>query len=305
MPDRAAELRIGDAMPVRLEEPFESGTFDEEEGGPHAAELYVADQVAERIPVADAKGEAARLHYAEHGWLAVRNVLDPAEVAEAFAATDDLILGRVPGFKGIMYERAVRSRLAGMSAEERYDAVRKLFRFAEVEPRLARLTQQRDIIGICHNLLGGRALTLFQDMALLKPPLIGREKPWHQDHAFFNLHVDTRFVGVWIALDPATAGNGCMHVLDRGHREGPRTHFKRRDIQICDVDVLGRGAVAFPLEPGDAMFFDGLLPHGTPANQSRDRRRALQFHYVPADAVEVASSARLALFGAEGKDATC
>lgn len=305
MPDRAGDVLVGDAVSAQPEKPPEAWTFDEEEGGPHPAELYVADRVAERIPVVEAKGEAARIHYAEHGWLAVRNVLGPTEVAEAFAATDDLIRGRVPGFKGVMYERAVRGRLASMTAEERYDAVRKLFRFAEHEPRLARLAWQEGMVAICRNLLGGKELTLFQDMALLKPPLIGREKPWHQDHAFFNLHIDTRFVGVWIALDPATLGNGCMHVLDRGHREGPRTHFKRRDIQICDADVLGRTAVAFPLEPGDALFFDGLLPHGTPANQSRDRRRALQFHYAPADAVEVASGARLALFGAEGKDATC
>ena len=41
---------------------------------------------------------------------------------------------------------------------------------------------------------------LYQDMALIKPPG-GREKPWHQDRAYFNLTQTTRIVGVWIALD--------------------------------------------------------------------------------------------------------
>ena len=56
-------------------------------------------------------------------------------------------------------------------------------------------------------------------MALLKPPR-GREKPWHQDHAYFNLPLDTPIVGVWIALDEATPENGCMHVIPGSHREG-------------------------------------------------------------------------------------
>ena len=32
-------------------------------------------------------------------------------------------------------------------------------------------------------------------MALLKPPGGGREKPWHQDKAYFNLTLDTPVVG--------------------------------------------------------------------------------------------------------------
>lgn len=279
--------------------------FDSEAGGEHRTDLYVADRVAERISVEQALTDGARAHYAEHGWLAVRNVLGAAEILDAFAAIDDLIRGRVEGFKGVIYERAARDRMAVMSDDERHDAVRKLFRFADFEPRLAALVRQANITAICRSLLGGEAPSLFQDMALLKPPFIGREKPWHQDHAFFNYSIDTKFVGVWIALDPATMQNGCMHVLDRGHLQGPKVHFKRRDVQICDTEMLGQTAVGFPLEPGDAMFFDGLLPHGTPANSSPDRRRALQFHYAPEGVIEGDSSVRLGLFGSEGKDATC
>jgi hypothetical protein len=36
---------------------------------------------------------------------------------------------------------------------------------------------------------------LFANQALLKPQLIGREKPSHQDHAFFNVPIGTRIVG--------------------------------------------------------------------------------------------------------------
>ena len=62
---------------------------------------------------------------------------------------------------------------------------------------------------------------------------------------------------------------------------------------------------AAPLAPGGCLFFDSMLHHGTPANASPQRRRALQFVYVPASAVRITQAERLAVFGSEGKDVTC
>ena len=146
---------------------------------------------------------------------------------------------------------------------------------------------------------------LFQDQALLKPPLIGREKPWHQDNAYFNLPPETAVVGVWIALDEATPENGCMYVIPGSHRQGPVVHFKRRDWQICDTDVAAADAWTVPLQPGGCLLFQGLLHHGTPPSRSPQRRRALQFLYKPASATQIAAEQRLAIFGSEGKDVTC
>ena len=151
---------------------------------------------------------------------------------------------------------------------------------------------------------------MFQDMALIKPPSIGREKPWHQDCAYFDVPPHSAIVGVWIALDEAGLDNGCMRILDGGHREGPQIHFERRDWQICDTDVetlhtSQHPIVAVPLKPGGCMFFSGLLPHGTPHNTSDKRRRALQFHYRPASTETIPTEERLAVFGSEGKDVTC
>jgi copper chaperone CopZ len=67
----------------------------------------------------------------------------------------------------------------------------------------------------------------FQDMALLKPPRLGREKPWHQDAAYFRGSDPHLMFGVWIALDPATRENGCMEVIPRSHLAGPAPHVPR------------------------------------------------------------------------------
>jgi phytanoyl-CoA hydroxylase len=100
-----------------------------------------------------------------------------------------------------------------------------------------------------------------------------------------------------------------MFVLKGAHRLGPVIHFNRRDWQICDTDVRRLHgelpSVAVPLEPGGCLFFDGLLPHGTPTNRTQLRRRALQFHYAPATTQKTTTEDRMAIFGSEGKDVSC
>jgi len=40
--------------------------------------------------------------------------------------------------------------------------------------------------------------------------------------------------------------------------------LRRRDWQICDEQVDTDGILALPLKPGVVLFFDALLPRGTP-----------------------------------------
>ncbi len=157
-----------------------------------------------------------------------------------------------------------------------------------------------DTVALKRRPLPAHPAELYQAMALLKPAAGGREKPWHQDHSYFELAVGTAVVGVWLAIDEATPDNGCMHLLDGGHRAGPRPHFAVRDWQLFNSDMLGVGSVAVPLAPGGAMFFDGLLPHGTPTNHSQSRRRAVQLHFCPAGSRRVAKAEWFSTFGDRG-----
>ena len=277
--------------------------FDGHGAAPHDPELYAYTRLAETVAGFDAVTDADMARYAEQGFLAIEGGFSPAETAAALAGLLDLVMGRYPDFKGIQYERGARARLATMTPEQRQDAVRKLMWFAGVEPRLAALAAHPRLLALVARLLGG-APAMFQDMALLKPPH-GREKPWHQDHAYFTFPLGTPIVGVWIALDEATPENGCMRMLPGSHRAGPVVHFQRRDWQICDTDIPRRQAVAVPLRPGGLLLFDGLCQHGTPYNPTAERRRAVQFHYAPASAVRGTDAERLAIFGSEGKDVEC
>ena len=175
--------------------------------------------------------------------------------------------------------------------------------FVDCDDRFPPLAHDPALRGVLSQLMDDEPV-LFQEMALLKPPG-GREKPWHQDCAYFNYPLDTVIVGVWIALDAATIDNGCLHIMPGTHREGPIEHFKVRDWQICDTGVRRERDVAVPLAPGGCLLWHGLLHHGSPQNDSRRMRRALQFHYQPAGAAKTSTEERMQHFGGEVRGAEC
>ena len=267
--------------------------------------LYRFDRSAEALAAPDALTDAHVDAFRRDGFVAVENVLTLEEVGRARQALDDLIHGRVSGAEEVVQpEPEVRHRWDAMDAAERADSVRKLYLFVEHEPRLNALTLHPAVHGVLERLLG-EPCHLIQDMALLKPPFIGTEKPWHQDAAYFGWAPFERIVGVWIALDPATPENGCMHVLPGTHLSGPVPHVHERDCQIPDERVEVERDVLVPLAPGGALFFSALVHHGTPPNRSPRRRWAVQFHYAGRSARPIDRREHAALYFEQDHYAGC
>lgn len=278
--------------------------FDQYVGDPYNDQLYRYDNCATGVVSIDDFSDEHVAFYRETGFLVIQQVFTPAEVEEAVAGFADLVLGKYPDFVGVQFEAASKKYVRTLPPEQQLDCVRKLQVFVEFEPRMEAMAYHPNLQRVVSRLLEAEP-ELFADQALSKPPGIGREKPWHQDHAFFNLPMGTPIVGTWTALDPATLENGCMHVKPGTHKEGPVVHFRRRDWQICDDHLDLNRDVAVPLLPGGVLFFDGLMHHGTPANRSESRRRALQFHFIPAGTERIEQEDRMAVFGSEGKDVDC
>jgi ectoine hydroxylase-related dioxygenase (phytanoyl-CoA dioxygenase family) len=279
-------------------------SFDNEVA-PHAPELYDYAAVAETVGGLDAITDAEVARYHEQGFIAVRGAFTPEEVRVAFEGLNHLIAGRVPEFQNIQFRQEARGRLDSLTFDERLDSVRRLLYFVDYEPRLKAIAHKPELLVVIEKLLGDKP-EMFQDMGLIKPPQ-GREKPWHQDHAYFELTPETRVVGVWIALDPAGIENGCMRVMPGLHKRGGFPHFQIRDLQICDSEMEGliEHCVAAPLPPGGCLIFDSYLPHGTPSNFTSSRRRALQFHYYIAGAQTITPEQRVAIWGGENKGIAC
>lgn len=279
--------------------------IDDQAGDDAVDSLYRSSVVARGVAGFGAIGDAHLLQFRERGYLVINNAFTQVEVDAALEGLLDLIDGKNPEYRrGIQYEGRARDIIHTLPREKKQDAVRKLWKFVDYEPCLRAIAYHPQLLATIARLMDDTP-ELFQDQALLKPPFIGREKPWHQDNAYFNLPPATTVVGVWIALDEALPENGCMYIIPGSHRDGPVVHFKRRDWQICDTDVAVDRSVVVPLKPGSCLLFHGLLHHGTPTSRSERRRRALQFHYKPASIAPIDVEARLAVFGSEGKDVTC
>ncbi|MFN0123151.1 MAG: phytanoyl-CoA dioxygenase family protein [Blastocatellia bacterium] len=275
------------------------------EVAPHAPDLYDFAGIDAGLNGFDAIDDQAIALYQQQGYLAIQNAFTPAEMQDAIDGLTDLVAGKRPDFHVIQYRAEVRDQLATMTTAEKFNHIRKLGTFTEYDARLKAIAQHPRLISLLHRILGA-APHMFQSMALIKPPR-GREKPWHQDHAYFTLPIDAPVAGVWIALEQATAENGCMRVLPGWHKRGPFTHFQIRDWQLCDDEsrVFKNECRAVPLDPGGMLIFDSYLPHGTPANDTPRGRKALQYHYVAADTPAITHDERLAVFGPDGRDARC
>ncbi|GAA3406062.1 phytanoyl-CoA dioxygenase family protein [Paenibacillus hodogayensis] len=263
-------------------------------------ELYRYDRLAVKLPGLSAIGDEQLAQYHREGYLAVEHALTSDEVQAALEGLHHIVFIDNKGAK-VQFSKPV----AELTTEkERELAVRKVYDFVDFEERLKAVAYHPGIIAAVERLLGERAV-LAQDMALLKPPQGGGEKPWHQDMAYGGLAFDKAVVGVWIALDEAALDNGCMHVIPGSHADGATPHYAIRDWQLCDAHVQVEKDVAVPLQPGGLLFFHGLMKHGTPYNLSSKRRRALQFHYAAESAVKLGPKEYKRFFTNEMTNAEC
>lgn len=137
----------------------------------------------------------------------------------------------------------------------------------------------------------GREPYAVQTMFYFKPPG-ARGQALHQDQFYLRVDPGT-CVAAWMAVDRCDEENGCLRIV-------PGTH----DIPVlCTVDAdtdvsfvndtveLPPGFEPIPLvmDPGDVLFFNGQLVHGSYPNSTADRfRRALIGHYIVGEAEAVA-----------------
>jgi phytanoyl-CoA hydroxylase len=263
------------------------------------------DEVLQPARVGFSDAEVAQ--YRREGWVLARGILGPRSVEACRQALSDLASGRLAARETVMaYEAGYDP--AALSPAEREFFIRKYMDFVPDAPALRMAAMHRRLHALLDQLLGcGRVL--FQEMALVKPPLIGSEKPWHQDASYFRLTDPGLIVGVWIALDPALKRNGCMELVPGSHLGGAVPHVHENDFNRCRIveGCVDREArIAVEMQPGDALIFHSLLHHFTEPNPSALRRRAVQFHYHQVGAVWAGVEEHRRLFHfADGSYAGC
>lgn len=140
--------------------------------------------------------------------------------------------------------------------------------------------------------LGVEDPVLIQSMHIFKHPRIGGEVGCHQDAAF--LFTDpSSVVGLWVALEDATIGNGCLWAQPGGHRTPLRRRFMRAGPSDADgTEFVELDPTPLP-EPGDdgplvpievtagtLVALHGRLPHWSGPNRSERSRQAFSLHVI-------------------------
>jgi phytanoyl-CoA hydroxylase len=232
----------------------------------------------------------------EQGYLIVRGLVGPAEVAELRQHVEDLVYGRldVPGLEAPPPGASVAE------IERRYLRIHMLHRQLEIHERF--LLHPR-VLDVLEALIGPDVMAM-QSMLFIKAPG-GAGQGYHQDSYYIPTYPDT-LCGAWLAIDRADEENGCMYftvgsqhepIYPTAERVG-QNHANLADLTVVEnvshtdeaVNTLSHVAAGYPgrevaavMEPGDVAFFAGHVLHRSHTNRSRDRfRRSFVGHYANA-----------------------
>ncbi len=123
-----------------------------------------------------------------------------------------------------------------------------------------------------------------------KLPGDGKHVDWHQDCSYWPL-TPTKSVTVWLAIDDADKGNGCMEVFTGSHTRG-LVEFaisSQGDDNVLNQTVQNPEQYGdlrcTPLKAGQISIHSDLLLHGSSPNDSDRRRCGLTLRYCPHDVV--------------------
>ena len=219
-------------------------------------------------------------HYQTQGYVVVPGLFTPDEVENYKAHFMNLrAAGTYPGdFDGVDINSAdPLKRYPRMIHMHHWD---DLSRQWLLEPRLAE----------CLTTLLGETPYAVQTMLYFKPAG-ARGQALHQDQFYLRVQPGT-CMAAWMALDACDEENGCMQVVPGSHAL-PTLCTEKADTTLSFTDVTvpippGASPVPVRMNPGDVLFFNGQLIHGSYPNTSEGRfRRSLIGHYVAAEAEKV------------------
>ena len=103
---------------------------------------------------------------------------------------------------------------------------------------------------------------------------------WHQDRGVTHAEADeTNMVTVWIAVTDASVENGCLQVMEGGHRSGILPHCPKTQTAIADGFVDEARAVPLPVRSGGIVILHPLIPHGSLANTTNGFRWSFDIRF--------------------------
>lgn len=220
----------------------------------------------------------------EEGYAVARGVFSPETMAAVQAETRRIYE------EGLRHPRSFRDKnlyfevLPEAHAGQRY--VLQAHWFAWISPFFEQLRRDPAYLAVLEPILGGDIKQIVQQIHW-KPPGAGLTGfRFHQDLRFRERRDAFRDIlrgqlNTGLAIDPATAENGCLRVIPGSHKRGylglsddggalMKGETERAELEAAGLDP--DAIVDLELEPGDLALWSLLTVHGSKPNASaRDR----------------------------------
>ncbi len=232
-----------------------------------------------RLPIAEL--DALKHAFDEVGFCIVAGCFSPEEVEEvrAFFQQGTALATHRSGFD--------KDQVAGRQGEALQKWPRFLHPHRDHELALRYLLHPR-VRTVLRTLFGTEPLAA-QSMYYFKAPGAGGQQ-LHQDNLYLQAEPHT-CIAAWTAIDAIDQANGGLmlvpgtHRLDLDCRTDDKGQAHGRNVRLPE----GARAVCAHMQPGDTLFFNGQIIHGSGPNRTPDRfRRSFIGHYISGTCEKVA-----------------
>ncbi|HTL70559.1 MAG TPA: phytanoyl-CoA dioxygenase family protein [Candidatus Eisenbacteria bacterium] len=202
------------------------------------------------------------LAFDRDGFLVVRGVFSAEEIRQVSGWIDQLASAKSP--KWLLYEEPSLT-------EKGKKLLSRVEQFADHHGPLGRFIRDERIVRRASELLGEPAV-LFKEKVNFKMPGAAGFRA-HQDiqPAGWEAYADY-FISALIAVDPSTPENGCLELAAGHHKRG---WLGGKGKPLDGPALEGVDFVKYPMEPGDAVYFDCFVPHRSGPNLTARPRRNL------------------------------
>lgn len=217
--------------------------------------------------------------YQETGFLLMKGLLSSTEV--------DTLNEQVPALLNGKDDDGMHR------AREKSGAVRSVFLAHRHSPVFKELARHSKILGPVQQILKSDVY-IWHSKINVKDAFEGAVWLWHQDYGYWIKDgVEPRLLSVMVFLDQSTLNNGCFMLAAGSHRWGNLPHYSDTVTtgynQWCtEIDTLKktlREEMIHPItgNPGDVLFFDSNLLHGSGHNMSPLPRKSMILVYNDVD----------------------
>jgi len=225
----------------------------------------VTDRIAaDQGPLDDGLSRA----FDARGWAFVSGFFDAAAVAEMAGWIDELLTRpERPGAHWVYHQPSL------LDPSRRL--VQRIENFCPYHAAFDSLARRSKMSLAAEQLLKSPAV-LFKEKINVKEPGGGGFE-LHQDQQAGWSRYAPLFMTAAICIDPATTENGCLELSDE---QGRLDHLIADEWRpINENEAKGFALRAYPMQPGDVVFFDSFVPHASKPNATASRRRMLFFSY--------------------------